>query len=210
MQIFYLSDILRTKYLLFQTVSMSDIRILDFVTAIFLGIGLGFVTVVSWTEMPEFRLWASIDYSIPSIIPNSTLFGLIHLLIGGPFFIFGMYNVVEIVRINQIAQGGKNNPIHLLTGGFYNKVRHPMTGMFIIILTGVMISLCSSLGLVLIALFILFFHGTTLYEEKTWLIPRFGQEYLHYMNEVPRRYFTSSLMILLILILIFSSIGIIL
>ena len=132
---------------------MSGIRKLDFFAAFFLGIGLGIVTIVSWTEMPEFRLWTSIDYSLSTGIPHSTLFGLIHMFLGVSLFIVSMYRVVEIIRVNQSAHAGKNNPTRLLTGGFYSKVRHPMTGSFLLILVGVMISLCSIVGLVIIVFF---------------------------------------------------------
>ena len=188
---------------------MRTVRILDFIASLLLGVGLGIVTVVSWNEMPEYRLWTSIDYPLATGFPNSTAFGMIHLLLGVFTFTIGIYIVVEIVRVNQRAQAGKNNPTHLLTDGFYSKVRHPMTGMFITILVGVMVSLCSVIGLVIIILFVLFFHGTTLYEEKTWLLPRFGQDYHNYMNEVPKRYFSNVHTIFLILIFLFSSIGII-
>ena len=188
---------------------MRTVRILDFIASLLLGIGLGIVTVASWNEMPEYRLWTSIDYPLSTGFPNSTAFGIIHLLLGVFIFTIGMYTVVEIVRVNQRAQAGKNNPTHLLIDGFYSKVRHPMTGMFITILVGVMISLCSVIGLVIIILFILFFHGTTLYEERNWLIPRFGQEYHNYMKEVPKRYFSARHAAILFLIIIFSSIGIV-
>ena len=132
---------------------MKSVRILDSIASLLLGIGLGIVTITSWTEMPEYRLWTSIDHLISTGIPNSTVFGMIHLLLGVAIFVLGMYHVVEIVRVNQSAQAGKNNPTHLLTHGFYSKVRHPMTGMFITILLGVMVSLCSVIGLVIIILF---------------------------------------------------------
>ena len=189
---------------------MSNIRFLDLVISLLMGCGLGFVVFASWTEMPEFKLWKVIDFSIPNLFFPISFFDFVHLLLGVSIFVYGMYTVVEIVRVNQRVQAGKNNPIRLLTEGFYSTVRHPMTGMFIVILFGFMFSLGSALSLVIIILFALFFHGATLYEENTWLIPKFGQEYLSYMKNVPRRYLPKVETTILIILFGFSIIGLVL
>ncbi len=187
---------------------MARIRLQDLSISLILGLGLGLLVVASWMEMQEFRLWQSNDISLTSILPNATLFGLVHLVIGVSLFIYGIYNVFDIIRVNQRVQAGKNNPVTLLTTGYYSTVRHPMTGMFIMILIAVMFSLSSILSLIFIILFTIFFHGATLYEERTWLIPKFGQTYLDYMRNVPERYFSKRKSIMLLLLIGFCTIGV--
>jgi protein-S-isoprenylcysteine O-methyltransferase Ste14 len=189
---------------------MTKLRLRDLSISLILGLGLGLLVVASWMEMQELRLWRSIDISLITILPNATLFGLVHLVIGVSLFIYGIYNVSDIIRVNQRVQAGKNNPVTLLTTGYYSTVRHPMTGMFIMTLVAFMVSLSSILSLVFIFLFTIFFHVATLYEERTWLIPKFGETYLDYMRNVPVRYFSKRTTMMLLLLIGFCTIGIIL
>jgi protein-S-isoprenylcysteine O-methyltransferase Ste14 len=187
---------------------MAPLRRTDLLVSLVLGLSAGIAALLSWSDMPQYALWNSIDITLFSGGLSITLFSLCHLIIGLAIFIPAIYSTLEIVRVNQAAHAGKNNPLYLLTTGFYEKQRHPMTGMFMLIVTGFFFTLCLSLGLLFILAFIALFHLFTLYEENSMLFPRFGAEYESYMKEVPTRYFRKELQILVILLLFANFLGI--
>lgn len=162
----------------------------------------------SQLEMREYRLWQGIDTVVVDSTPPVTVFGLMHTILGLSLFLPSFYHVIEVVRVNRSVQVAKNQPISLLKHGYYASRRHPMTGMFMSIAAGLFVSLCSLIGLVLACLFIAFFHVATLYEERTWLLPRFGSQYEDYMTEVPSRYFRRPRLVYLVAVLVFSTVGI--
>jgi protein-S-isoprenylcysteine O-methyltransferase Ste14 len=157
--------------------------------------------------MPEFKLWKSADFSLFQNQTHITFFRVVHLLLGLVLLIPATYNVIEVIRINRQAHAGKNNPIFLITNGFYSNVRHPMIGMFMSIILGLFFSFCSILALFIAFLLIAFLHLTIIYEEKTMLIPRFGSEYLEYINRVPSRYFTQRQIVIIVVVLILGTLG---
>jgi hypothetical protein len=188
---------------------MVALRWRDLAASLVLSVGLIMLDYFSgWREMPEFRLWSSIDSPILPSQPHATIFAVVHLVLGLILVIPTTYNVFEVIRVNRQAQAGKNNPIFLLTDGFYRDVRHPMIGMFMLITLGVFFSFCSSLALLVALLLIGFFHLTILYEERSWLIPRFGSEYEDYMKQTPGRYFTRRETALVVLVLVIGALGI--
>jgi protein-S-isoprenylcysteine O-methyltransferase Ste14 len=187
---------------------MFSLRIKDFALASILGIALCLVSYFSQFEMQEFQLWQRYDWTITSGPLPITFFWLIHAMLGLSLFLPGFYQVIEVVRVNQSAQAGKNRPIKLLTEGVYANRRHPMTGLFMAIVAGLFVSLRSTIGLILVVLFIAFFHAATLYEERTWLLPRFGKQYETYMADVPGRYFKRVQLIYLGVVLAISCLGI--
>ena len=160
--------------------------------------------------MPQYRLWNSIDIFLLPALPTVSLFSVLHLVTGLAIFVPAIYNTLEIIRINQGAHAGKNNPLRLLTTGFYERQRHPMTGMFMLIVTGFFFALCSSLSLFFIIAFVVLFHLFTLYEERSILLPRFGAEYESYMKHVPARYFRIELGFLIALLLLTNLLGMLL
>jgi protein-S-isoprenylcysteine O-methyltransferase Ste14 len=165
---------------------MPELRLRDLLISLSIVFATMVIAYYSWPEMPKFWLWKSIDFEL---VPNVTFFALIHLLFG--LFLIGtaFYEVLEIIRINQAAHAGKNNPLYLLTDGPYEKIRHPMIGKFMLITMGFFFTLRSTLGLIFAISFAVLLHLFTLYEEKTWLIPKFGNEYDKYMIQTPARYF---------------------
>ena len=187
-----------------------NIRIGDLLLSLLMGSLLCAVAIPSWSAMPEFRLWKSVDLVLLDGHSSATLSGVVHLFVGLMIFVPSFYAVIEIVRINQRAQGGKNKPLYLLTDGYYAGVRHPMTGRFMLIVFGFFFSLASLVGLLMIAFFSLFFHATTLYEERKWLLPRFGEEYRSYAKAVPRRYFSQELLWMLVITFVSALVGAIL
>lgn len=162
----------------------------------------------SWGYYPSLKLWKSIDRALLTAFPELTLFRVIHLVIGLPLFIYGMINVIEIVNINQKAQLKKNHPGYILKEGYYNKMRHPMYAMIILIQFSLFFSLCSLLGLLIGSLFTTTFMLFGLYEEKYQLRPIFGEEYKNYSNDVKIRYFPFPLKICLCFLYFFSFLGI--
>ena len=188
---------------------MPSIRSRDLLLALLLGTGLLLVSYYSQIELLEYRLWQGVDIVVMDSVPAVTLFGLIHAILGLSLFLPSFYHVIEVVRVNRGAQAGKNQPISLLRHGYYASRRHPMTGMFMSIVAGLFVSLCSFIGLILVVLLMAFFHVATLYEERTWLLPRFGTQYKDYMSEVPRRYFRTHHLAYLVAVLAFTSVGIV-
>ena len=166
------------------------------------------VILLSWEYYPSLKLWKLLDLVILDFFLKISLFRMIHLIIGLPIFVYGMINVIEIVSINQKAQLRKNVPKYLLKEGFYGKVRHPMYTMIILIQFSLFFSLTSTFALLFSILFTLLFMLFGLFEEKYQLIPILGEEYKHYSNEVKTRFFPFSLKILLVLLYLFSFLGI--
>jgi protein-S-isoprenylcysteine O-methyltransferase Ste14 len=185
----------------------SSIRTRDLFLSMLMGLLLSIAVILSWSEMPELRLWKSLDLVLLGGPWHVTLSGAAHLFIGLAIFVPSFYVVVDIVRVNQRAQGGKNEPLYLLTDGYYANVRHPMTGGFILVVFGFFISLGSLVGLVMIVFFCLFFHVATLYEEQKWLLPRFGDEYRSYMRAVPRRYLSWKRQGMLVAVFLIALVG---
>ena len=187
---------------------MQSFRIRDLVLTLAFGIGLILVGYYSQTEMLEFQLWRRFDWNLISGAIPITFFWSVHQVLGLSFFIPGFYRVIEVIRVNQNVHAGKNQPLRLLTSGVYSDRRHPMTGLFMIIVAGFLIVLRSAIGLILVCLFFVFFHLATLYEEKTWLLPIFGEEYEAYMKTVPNRYFNRTQLAHLIVVLAISFAGV--
>lgn len=173
-----------------------------FISLIF-TIGSFFLAVLTRSEFQAFFLWKSIDLILFSGFIDFTLFFFIHIFIGAIVFLIAFYQCLEIVRINNQAHSGKNQPNQLLQGGYYAVVRHPMTSRFLLIL----FSFCFMMGS-LISLFLylplhIFFLLISIYEEKRILYPTFGESYVKYKEKIPHRFFNKTTILLLILLIIF-------
>ena len=187
---------------------MHSFRIRDLAITLALGIVLVLASYYSQTEMLEFQLWRRFDWNLISGVIPITFFWSVHQVLGLSLFMPGLYRVLEVIRVNQSVHAGKNQQLRLLTSGVYSDRRHPMTGLFMIIVAGFLIVLQSAIGLILVCLFVVFFHLATLYEEKTWLLPIFGKEYEAYMKAVPNRYFNRTQLAHLIVVLVFGFVGV--
>lgn len=187
--------------------SNAGVRTKDLLLALMAGTVATVVIVLSWLEMPELRLWRSVDVVLLEGPPTATLFGIIHLLVGLSIFTPSIYFLIDIIRKNQQAQAGKNNPLYLLKSGYYSLVRHPMNGTFMTAVFGFFYATSSLIGILLIAFLVAFLHLATLYEESKWLLPRFGKEYESYVDEVPRCYLPATLQVVLSVLFIVALIG---
>jgi protein-S-isoprenylcysteine O-methyltransferase Ste14 len=187
--------------------SNAGVRTKDLLLALMAGAVATVVIMLSWREMPELRLWRSVDVALVEGPPTATLFGIIHLLVGLSIFTPSIYFLIDITRVNQQAQAGKNKPLYLLKSGYYSLVRHPMNGMFMTTVFGFFYATSSLIGILLIAFLVGFLHLATLYEESKWLLPRFGKEYESYMDEVRRRYLPATPQVVLSVLFIVALVG---
>lgn len=171
-----------------------------FIISLFFTIGSFFLVILTRTELQAFFLWKSIDHVLFSGFVDFTLFFIIHNTIGAIVFLIAFYQCLEIVRINNQAHSGKNQPNQLLHDGYYAVVRHPMTSRFLLILFSFLFMMSSLISLFLYLPLHLVFLLITLYEEKKILYPTFGEQYAKYKKNVPHRFFNKTTVLLLILL----------
>ncbi|TFG21881.1 MAG: hypothetical protein EU532_14815 [Promethearchaeota archaeon] len=174
-----------------------------FIISLIFTTGSIFLAILTRVECQAFFLWRSIDYILLSGLIDFTLFFLIHNVIGATVFQIAFYQCLEIVRINNQAHSGKNQPNQLLQDGYYAVVRHPMTARFLLILFSFCFMMSSLISLFLYLPLHLFFLLITIYEEKRILYPMFGETYANYKEKVSHRFFNKIFVVLLILLSIF-------
>jgi protein-S-isoprenylcysteine O-methyltransferase Ste14 len=107
-------------------------------------------------------------------------------------FLYGLFLIISASQeINHKTNSKKERqPSYLIQNGPYAKVRHPMYTGFILVETGLWFSLHSPYGYVIGLLLTGLFLSNGPREEKTQLIPIFGEKYRQYAYQVKRRYFT--------------------
>jgi len=171
-----------------------------FFISLLFTIGSFCLAILTRSEFQAFFLWSSIDYVLFSGFIDFTLFFLMHNIIGAIVFLIAFYQCLQIVRINNQAHNGKNQPNQLLQDGYYATVRHPMTSRFLLILFSFCFMMSSLISLFLYLPLHLFFLLMTIYEEKRTLYPIFGESYAKYKDKVPHRFFNKIFMVLLILL----------
>jgi len=143
--------------------------------------GLGF--------LPDIRPWEGFEYSIGNT--NYGLIDIIYFIFGLVLFVHGVIRLFGISKQNHKAQDMETRkPEFLLTDGYYSKVRHPMYGTFMLIQTGLLISLRSGIGIVLAVIIVAAQYFNGIIEENNQLIKIFGTEYEEYMSRVTNRYLT--------------------
>ena len=174
-----------------------------FIISLIFTIGAFFLSILTRSEFQAFFLWKSIDYVLFSGFIDFTLFLLVHNIIGAIIFLIAFYQCLEIVRINNQAHSGKNQPNRLLQDGYYAKVRHPMTTRFLLILFSFCFMMSSLISLIIYLPLHLFFLLITIYEEKRILYPIFGESYNKYKENVSHRFFNKTMILLLFLLSIF-------
>lgn len=125
------------------------------------------------------------------------LFGLRFGWIDGVLYIVGLFGFLlgQIEHREVCWQNGEvmdlraQIPMSLKKDGWYSRVRHPMYQFFIVVLSSLLVSTRSLWGLA-IALIMLGIHWLSIIIEEKELKSRFGLEYLQYIIEVPKQYFT--------------------
>jgi protein-S-isoprenylcysteine O-methyltransferase Ste14 len=144
--------------------------------------------------LPGLYLWEQLKASV-------TVWGyvirwadIVYFAVGLIVFVHAMTGLSGISRQNHTAQDMETRkPTRLLTDGYYAKVRHPMYGVFMLMVLGIFFPSRSIYGLVIIALIVLLQGLNGRMEEKHELEPLFGNAYQDYKKEVPVRYLTPAM-----------------
>lgn len=133
---------------------------------------------------------------------------IIYFILGLITVCYGSVRLSKITIQNHSAKNKENSaPSKLLITGYYDRVRHPMYGTFIILQAGFMLSLRSLIGIILALIIIIFQYMNAMFEEKRQLIPLFGDKYHQYIKNVSRMLLTKAEAIVLIFVLVFSVVG---
>jgi len=138
-------------------------------------------------------------YSIPII--SSRFFGLIF---GTPYYfhdqwpifiVLGIVLVGMAIKIGNLAlaqnkiRGLAKGNYQLLNGGIYGILRHPMYTAHILGFLGTSFIFDSFYAIILIPIIILTFGLGAYLEETKLLVPKFGEKYIIYKNNIPERLF---------------------
>jgi protein-S-isoprenylcysteine O-methyltransferase Ste14 len=83
-----------------------------------------------------------------------------------------------------------SNDSKLITSGAYSLLRHPLYMAWILIFSGASFILDSPLAIIFIPILILLLYLHSIYEEKRFLIPNYGDDYIRYLEKVPYRIFS--------------------
>ncbi len=143
------------------------------------------------SRLPGPRLWAAVDLPITAGPVTTSLASLLHLLFGYALFIYASYHAWRATREkNSVEDPLRQTATCLLTDGYYARVRHPMYGMFALADVGLGFALKSVYGLGFALLFLGLFLLNGIFEERSSLIPMFGDQYRAYMQQVRARYFS--------------------
>jgi protein-S-isoprenylcysteine O-methyltransferase Ste14 len=110
---------------------------------------------------------------IPLLIRS--LAGIILMVFAGYLSLSGMWAVF----------GKPQETPHVITGGAFSVVRHPIYLGVILVYTGLICMTLSLASAALLVVIIAFYRYISRYEEKL-LTQRFGDEYRAYMSKVPR------------------------
>jgi protein-S-isoprenylcysteine O-methyltransferase Ste14 len=125
-------------------------------------------------------------------ILDSFLLGFSTFLAGSiPWFIRFPVGVILLIFAFYLAQSGlravfgrpQETP-HVITGGVFSVVRHPIYLGAILAYAGMTCLTLSLVSAALLVVIIVFYHYISRYEEKL-LTQRFGDEYREYMRKVP-------------------------
>lgn len=150
-------------------------------------------------------MWKTIDAPLHLGPVPLTWTRLVHLLLGFPLFLYGAFQSQRATALKNSAEDHQRRvPTRLVETGEYARVRHPMYAAWMLSNTGIGFALQSSYGVgyMLLALVVLAFNG--IIEERTQLIPLFGQAYLDYAQRVRARYFTPLTAAYVILLVVLS------
>jgi protein-S-isoprenylcysteine O-methyltransferase Ste14 len=166
-----------------------------------------FKTVIT---IPGLVLWNGINKYYNISIFKLNIFQIIHVILGFILWLYATYNVLQISKLNREAHvKGKNDPVRLITTGYYEKVRHPMYAMFMLSELGIFLSLYSLIGILISAVFILIYSFNGWYEEKYILIKIFGNEYENYKMKTKTRFFSVPELIYIIFFILIAVMGIV-
>lgn len=154
-----------------------------------------------WGVIGYFLIYIALKYillSIPDFRPWNTsevwftFCTITFLKYDGFYFTFGLiascYGNIRLAKItaqnHSVKDISSGAPLKLLTDGGYSKVRHPMYGTFIILQSSLLLSLRSFIGIILALFVIIVQYFNAAWEERTKLIPLFGDDYRNYSRAV--------------------------
>ncbi|MHA1378757.1 MAG: methyltransferase family protein [Candidatus Helarchaeota archaeon] len=153
----------------------------------------------------QIRMIGAFDFYTPD---HFQFFGIVYLILGLPIFVYSLINLFKIIQANIKATGGKNaTPQVLLTNGYYGKVRHPMFGTLIMVGLSLMVAWGSIIGLGACLIVSLIFLYDANKEERTQLIPKFGEDYIKYRQKVPAIFFTRNSSVGVVVLLVLAIFG---
>jgi protein-S-isoprenylcysteine O-methyltransferase Ste14 len=161
-----------------------------------------------FTGIPDFQPWDNFKtwFKIENV--KFTKSDLVYFVCGLIINCYGFIRLSKITIENHSAKNKENNtPNKLLITGYYAKVRHPMYGTFIILQAGFMLSLRSFIGMILALIIVIVQYINAGFEEKSQLIPIFGEEYHQYTKKVRHMLLTKFEIIVFILALLLSVVG---
>jgi len=135
---------------------------------------------------------------------DPSLYGFIIGIIVINCGIYGIHIFLSSVNLLK-AERYKNS---LISTGQFSKRRFPIIASSHLIGLSYLILMGSITGVVTLSIMMTFLFFDTLKIEKEELIPRFGDKYLKYQNSVPKRVYSTELIIILILEYLLFAFGI--
>ena len=135
---------------------------------------------------------------------DPSLYGFIIWIIVINCGIYGIHIFLSSVNLLK-AERYKNS---LISTGQFSKRRFPIIASSHLIGLSYLILMGSITGVVTLSIMMTFLFFDTLKIEKEELIPRFGDKYLKYQNSVPKRVYSTELIIILILEYLLFAFGI--
>jgi len=109
---------------------------------------------------------------------------------------------ISTMKLNNM-RGLAKGKFQLITKGVYKIMRHPMNTFWAVLFLGLALIFQSLIALIIFPFFVLLLWIEGFLEEKTLLIPLFGEKYEKYKEKTRSRIFPSPYNVLLILIIIF-------
>lgn len=132
---------------------------------------IGIITIISSI--------LSYYYLIPIYKINEL--NMVFLILGTILIIFGIAFWIPTVLISKIDKEVENN--NLVTTGICDHLRHPIYALFFYIAVG-LILISQNIFFVLPVIIWAFLTVVILKTEETWLIDKWGQDYLNYSKKV--------------------------
>ncbi|MDO5823418.1 isoprenylcysteine carboxylmethyltransferase family protein [Methanobrevibacter sp.] len=132
---------------------------------------IGIITIISSI--------LSYYYLIPIYKINEL--NMVFLILGTILIIFGIAFWIPTVLISKIDKEVENN--NLVTTGICDYLRHPIYALFFYIAVG-LILISQNIFFVLPVIIWAFLTVVILKTEETWLIDKWGQDYLNYSKKV--------------------------
>ena len=131
--------------------------------------------------------------------PDASVWDLLHWLLAVVLLVSAGLRIQKISRENHaVRDESTRKPNELVTSGSYAQVRHPMYAMSMMNILALFCAFGTLLGVGVALLLVSFQYLNGVMEEQHQLVPLFGPAYEAYRKAVPRKYFTTAQLNLLI------------